>query len=150
MLLIMILQPTHIAVELVLHVWYSARLTSGMVQSLRESIQPAIADVVGRIADRLDGKIHVGGWGLRTCIMTAHLYKDQWRFVLAMLEKCHNLDETENSRRDIMLNDTRLDNRERILFALPPSRRVCTSKMRQDSILLPFRSYLEEFKFPNP
>ena len=150
MLLIMMLLPKDIAVELVLHVWYSARLTSDMVKLLHESIRPTIAEFVDEIVDQPDNKFLRKTCNFESSHVTVQFMKGQWKFVLAMLEKCHDIDKTEKSRMELMLHKERLDDRERILFAMPPSRRVAASRMRQEGILLPFGSCLEEFKFPNP
>ena len=150
MLLVTMLLPPHVATEIVPHVWYSARLTAGMVQSLQESVKPLIVDVVGKIVGKSSSVLLSKTWTFGTSVVSVRLYKEQWNFLLAMLEKGHRVDVTEKSRQDMMLNDTRLDFRERHLFKLPPSRRVCTSRMWKDGILLPFGSRLEEFSFPNP
>ena len=150
MLLITMLLPPPVAAEVVLHVWYSARLTSGMVHALQKSVKPLIADVVGKITGRSSSVLFSKTWTFGASAVSVRLYKEQWNFLLAMLEKDHRTDDTEGSRKYIMLNDTRLDYRERHLFLLSPSRRVCTDRMRKDGILLPFGSCLEEFSFPNP
>ena len=150
MLLITVLLSAPIAAELVLHVWYSARLTSDMVQSLQKFIKPLIADIVGKIVDRPSGVLYSKTWIFNTGTVSARLHKEQWSFMLAMLEKDHNVDTTEKSRKEIMLNHTRLDHRERSLLPLSPSRRVCADRMRQEGILLPFGSCLASFNFPNP
>ena len=152
MLLITMVLPSPVAAELVLHVWYSARLTSGMVQSLQKSVKPLIADVVGKIVGKSgSGSVILSKtWTFGARTVSARLYKEQWKFLLAMLEKGHNIEDTENSRKEIMLNDTRLDHVERHLFLLPPSRRLCSYRMRKEGVLLPFGSRLEKFSFPNP
>lgn len=148
-LLVSLLYSPPVAVELVLHVWYSARLTSGMVQSLEESVKPLIADVVGKVVGKSGSVLLAKIWTCGTGIVSARLYKEQWDLLLAKLEKGHRIDATENSRNDITLNDTRLDHKERNLFLLPPSGRVCTYRMRKEGILLPFGSRLERFSSPN-
>ena len=123
MLLITMLLPPGYAVELTLHLWYSARLTSDIVRSLEKTIKPLIEEVVGRIANRADSMLQSKTWTFGTGSISAPLYKRQWSFLLAMLEKAINIEDTESSRKFVMLNDTRLDYRERKLFSLPPSRR---------------------------
>ena len=150
MLLITVLLPPPIATESVLHVWYSARLTADMVQSLQRCIKPLIADIVRKIADRTSGVLYSKPWTFDKGTVSARLYKEQWSFMLALLEKDHNVDTTEKSRKEVMLNHTRLDHRERSLVPLSPSRRVCAARMRQEGILLPFGSCLASFSFPNP
>ena len=150
MLLITRLLSAPIAAELVLHVWYSARLTSDMVELLQRCIKPLIADVVGKIVSRPSGVLYSKTWTFDNGIVSVRLYKEQWSFMQAMLEKDHSVNTTENSRKEIMLNHTRLDHRERSLLPLSPSKRVCAARMRQEGILLPFGSCLASFNFPNP
>ena len=120
-----------------------------MVQSLQKTIKPLIADVVSKIVGKPSSVLFSKTWTFGTSKVSARLYREQWNFLLATLEKAHNIDDTENSCKFIMFNDTRLDYRERSLFLLSPSRRLCTHKMRKDGVLLPFGCCLEEFNFPN-
>lgn len=121
-----------------------------MIQSLEKSVKPLKADIVGKVVGKSGSVLLSKTWTFGTSIVSARLYKEQWNFSLAMLEKDQRIDDTENSRKDVMLNDTRLDHIERNLLLLPPSGRVCTYNMRKEGILLPVGSRLERFSFPNP
>ena len=150
LLLIAMLLPPVVASEVMLHIWYSARLKPHMLQAMHEHVTPLVADVVRQIRRKSKRVILSKTWTFGSKIVSARLYKDQWSSLLAMVSAHHELAETEKNRRYIMFNETRLDTRERRLCSLPPLRRLCASKMRQLGALVPFGSALEEFRVPNP
>lgn len=149
MLLLGMLQPPSVAAEVILHVWFSARLTSPILQKFKE-IGPLIADVVGKIRDRRADVLLSKTWSFGTRQVSVRMYKKQWNTLLAMLDADHDVAETERNRLHIMLNATRLDYQERHLLFLPPAQRVCSHKMRKTGVLVPFGSSLEQFNCPNP
>lgn len=80
LLILMFLQPP-VAAELVLHVWYSARLTSGMIQSLHRSVKRLIADVVPEIVVRSRSVLLSKTWTFGTGSVSARLYTERWNFL---------------------------------------------------------------------
>ena len=50
----------------------------------------------------------------------------------------------------MMLNATGLDTLEHRLLQMPPSWRVCTVKMRETGMLLPFGSCMDQYTCKNP
>ena len=150
LLLIAMLLPPVVASEVMLHIWYSARLKPHMLQAIRTHVTPLVADVVMKIMRRSKRVILSKTWTFGSKVVSARLYKDQWYSLLAMVSEDRELAETEESRRYIMLNEFRLDTRERHLCSLPPLRRLCASRIRRTGVLLPFGSCLEEYRVPNP
>lgn len=79
LLILMLLRPP-VAAELVLQVWYSARLTSGMIRSLHRSVKRLIADVVPETVVRSGSVLLSKTWTFGTGIMSARLYTERWNF----------------------------------------------------------------------
>lgn len=150
LLLIAMLLPPVVASEIMLHIWYSARLKPHMLQAIREHVTPLVVDIVSKIKRKSKRVILSKTWTSGSKVLSARLYKDQWNFLLSMISEDRELAETERNRRHIMFNETRLDTREQRLCSLPPMRRLCSNRMRQSGVLLPFGSSLEVFRVPNP
>ena len=149
-ILIAMLLPPVLASEVMIHIWYSARLKPHMLQALHEHVEPLVAGVVSKIKRKPKRVILSKTWTFGSRVLSVRLYKNQWNFLLAMVSERHELAETEKNRRCIMLSESRLDTRERRLCSLPPLRRLCAAKMRQFGVLLPFGSAMDEFRVPNP
>lgn len=81
MLFVLMLLRPPVPAELVLHVWYSARLTSGMIQSLHRSVKRLIADVVPKIVVRSGSVLLSKTWTFGTGIVSARLYTERWKFL---------------------------------------------------------------------
>lgn len=150
LLLIAILLPPATAPEVMLHIWYSARLKPHMLRAMHEHITPLVADVMIRIKRKSKRDILSKTWTFGSRVVSARLYKDQWEVLLAMVSASHDLAETELNRRHIMLDAKRLDTRELHLYSLPPLRRPSATRMRQSGVLLPFGSCRDAFRVPNP
>lgn len=150
LLLIAMLLPPVFASEVMLHIWYSARLKPYMLLAVREHVAPLIVDVVRKIKRSSKRVLLSKTWTFGSRIVSARLYKDQWTSLLAMISQNHDLVDTEPNRRFIMFHETRLDTRERYLCSLTPMRRLCSDKTRRYGVLVPFGASLEGFRVPNP
>lgn len=150
LLLIAMLLPPAAASEVMLHIWYSARLKPHMLRAIHQHVTPLVADVMIKIKRKSKRDILSKTWTFGSRVISARLYKDQWEHLLSMVSASHDLAETEMNRRYIMQNVTRLDTRERHLCSLPPLRRLSATRMRQSGVLLPFGSCLDSFRVPNP
>ena len=150
LLLIAMLMPPIAASDIMLHIWYSARLKPHMLQAINEHVTPLVVDVVSRIKRKSKRVILSKTWIFGSRVLSARLYKDQWDSLLAMVSTHHDFEETEKNRRYIMLNESRLDIRESLYYSLPPLRRLCADRMRESGVLLPFGSLLDAFSVPNP
>lgn len=149
-LLIAVLLPPVEAADLMLHVWYSGRITSSMQKMLKESVRSLIADVVEKIKSKNNHVLLSKTWTFGPREVSVRLYKPQWSFLLKMLDSHHDVSETEKHRLHVMLNGTRLDHFERYLYSQTPAGRVCSHRMRETGVLLPFGSCLEPFQCSNP
>ena len=149
-LLLSALLPPSEAADVILHVWYSARLTAQTMQVLREKIRPLILDLV---EDNEDESIHNllwRTWEFGSRKISACLYNYQWTSLFMYLNALHDLTKSEIQRLYVMLNKSRIDQTERDMFYQLPNVRLCSQKMRRTGILLPFGSCVDEFTFPNP
>lgn len=142
--------PPVIAAEMILHIWYSARLKPEMLQNVKDRVRPLIAQVVEDIEQKKNGTLLSATWTLGSRVLSIRLFKYQWDFILKLLDAEHPVSKSEAQRENVMLNHTRVDYRERMLFQMSPSRRVCSVKMRESGMLLPFGSCLDEYTCSNP
>lgn len=150
LLLIAALLPPAKAADLMLHVWYSGRITSGMLDFLKGPVRTLIADVVEKIKSKGDNILLSKTWTFGSMEVSGLLYKQQWSFLLKMLDACHEVTETEKHRLHIVLNRSHLDHQERQLYFQSPAGRVCSHKMRKTGVLVPFGMCLEQFQCSNP
>lgn len=150
LLLIAMLLPPIVASDVMLHIWYSARLKPHVLQAINKHVMPLVVDVISRIKRKSKRVILSKTWTFGSWVLSARLYKDQWNSLLAMISTHHDFEETEKNRRYIMLNETRLDIRESLYYSLPPLRRLCADSIRESGILLPFGSLLDPFSSPYP
>ena len=149
-LLVAVLLPPVEAADLMLHVWYSGRITSSMQKTLKKSVHSLIADVVGKIKSETDDTLLSKTWTFGSREISVRLSKKNWSFLLKTLDSHHGVSETERNRLHVMLNASRLDYLERHLYSQTPAGRVCSYKLRETGVLLPLGSCLENFQCPNP
>lgn len=160
------------AAEVILHVWYSARLTRGMLTVIDDYVRkvrlvPAfldftfskisglthvqpVADVVFKIKDKSDNVLQSKKWTFGSTDITVRLTKLQWKTVLAIIDAKPELSKTEEERRKVVLAPHRLDCRERELINLPGFGRLCSARFRETGVLAPLAWSLERFDCPNP
>ena len=148
--LVSVLLPPGEAADLMLHLWYSGRINSSMVEHLRTSVRNLIADVVDKIKNKRDDILLSKTWLFGPREISVRLHKYQWSCILKMLDSQHEVVEAEKHRLDVMLSASRLDHQERHLCTLTPARRACSQKMRRTGILARFGHCLEQFQYSNP
>ena len=148
--LVSVLLPPLEAADLMLHIWYSGRIKSSMLEFLRNSVRNLIADVVQKIKNKEDDVLLSKAWHFGAREISVRLHKYQWSCLLKMLDSQHEVVETERRRLDIMLNVSRLDHQERHLCTQTPAGRACSHKMRKTGVLAPFGLCLEQFQCSNP
>lgn len=149
LLILALIQSPDEAPETMLHVWYSARLTPNIANTLREKVKPMIADVVRKIQDKKDTIILSKTWTCGNASVSVRLNKPQWIFVLKMLETEMTVEMTENKRKHIMLHKDRLDFRERRWWNFLGAMRYSEHKLLETGILLPFGYCIDDFTYPN-
>lgn len=149
MLLLAAQLPPLDAAELILHVWYSGRLSKGMLAAIETYVKEPVAAVVAKIEGKRSDVMQSKKWTYGAVQITVCLYKPQWTMLLQILEAKHEVQKTEEERRKVVLAPIRLDYRDRELYSLPGSRRMCSTKFRETGVLAPFGSCLERFDCSN-
>ena len=150
MLLISAQLPPQEAAELIIHLWYSARLNRGMLDALDKYAREPIADIVSKIKEKPNDVIQSKKWTFGTAEITVRLYKPQWTTLLQILDTKHNITKTEQERLKVVLAPSRIDYRDRELCNLPGSSRLCSTRFRTTGVLAPFGSALSHFDCANP
>ncbi|CAL8583940.1 hypothetical protein XPA_009550 [Xanthoria parietina] len=150
MLLIAAQLPPAEAAEVILHVWYSARLTRGMLTVIDDYVRKLVADVVFKIKDKADNVLQSKKWTFGSTDITVRLTKSQWKTLLAIIDAKPDLSKTEEERRKVVLAPHRLDCRDRELLTLPGFGRLCSARFRETGVLAPLAWSLERFDCPNP
>jgi hypothetical protein len=139
-------------VDCMLHIWYSAMITTEHLDFIRLHLRHLISDVVSKIATRSDDAILGKTWSFAAGSCRAELTKVQWNALPSFLDVPSGLsaERAQKIRRAITMAPERIDHIHRHLFAQKSVHRVCLRKFRHDGILLPFGSPRQPFVVPNP
>jgi hypothetical protein len=140
------------AVDSMLHIWYSAMITTAHLDFVRLYLRPLIDDVVTKIATKSDDAILGKTWSFAAGSCRAELIKVQWNSLLSFLEVPPGIssEKAQEIRRTITMAPERIDHLHRHLYAQKSVHRVCLQKFRHDGILLPFGCSRQPFVVPNP
>ena len=151
MLLTSLVFPPVVAAEIMLHIWYSARLRLRMLQNVKDHVRPLIAQVLKESEQRKHYTLLSGTWTFGSRVLSLCLCKGQWEYILMMLDAKHPVSNSEVHKQQYMkLNATALDTLEHRLLQMPPSWRVSIVKMRESGMLLPFGCCLDQYSCQNP
>ena len=151
MLLTSLVFPPVVAAEIMLHIWYSARLKPKMFQDVKDRVRPLIAQVLKGFEQRKHYTLLSGTWTFGSRVVSLCQCKGQWEYILMMLDTKHPVSNSEVHKQQYMkLNAPGLDTLEHRLLQMPPSWRVCIVKMRESGMLLPFGCCLGEYTCQNP
>ena len=139
------------AAEVILHIWYSALLSTKASQAIRTYVLPLVEDVVGKIKNKSSDIIQSKIWIFGTRTLRLCLYKAQWKALLVKLIPLSSASEvTESNRQAVMLAPSRQDYLDRALLLQPPRHRQCTMRFRETGVLLPFSHDTGAYTIPNP
>ena len=150
MLLTSLVFPPAIAAEIMLHIWYSARLKPKMLQDVKDRVRPLIVQALKKFEQETNDNLLSETWTFGSRVLSLCLYEGQWRFILMMFDAKHPVSNSEIHKQYMMLNATGMDILEHQLSQMSPSRRVCIVRMRESGMLLPFGSCLDEYTCQNP
>lgn len=141
-----------VAIPTILHLWYSALITEEMYRALRDDILPLIQEVCSKIREKPLASLQAKTWKYGTRSVRLVLQKEQWDRLPSYLEVPSGLSaaQAHQIRIATMLAPERRDYIDRAMFTRPPAMRVCTTRFREDGILLPFGSPRTNFNTPNP
>ena len=138
------------AVEAIIHLWYSASIRPDHEDMLRCVIEPAVEDVVQKVALKDGDVLCAKTFPLANGSLRVVLRKDQWQKLLRMLTTSHNAQKAKRSRTHISL--LREDHIDRNLFQIRTGlhRRVSKLRFREQGLLLPFGALSKDFTCVNP
>lgn len=140
------------AIDGMVHVWYSAKITAKHADLLRTHIRALISDIVGKTAGKAPNTLLGKTWSFPQGTVRVELEKWQWDAFLAYFDVPSGLTSTraDEIRREITMAPSRQDQRHRHMCAEKPAHRLCPMKYREDGILLPFGASRGDFIAPNP
>lgn len=145
-LLISTLSPPEEAANLMLHVWYSARLTPRMIQTLEGHVRHFIAEGVESCQAISEAdQVQSMEWKFDSRVLRISLCTWQWEHILKILDSRPSLNEAERRRKQVVLAETHVDTRDRQYNLLRPSERVSVHKLRETGVLLPFGLGVNEY-----
>ncbi|KAI1388290.1 uncharacterized protein F4822DRAFT_240795 [Hypoxylon trugodes] len=140
--------------ETLIHVWYSAMITSDMLSQLESKVKPLVKEACFWTPFRESGDVLRKKWDFQSgASLDVSIERDTWSQLLKFLEVPEHL--TAAKARDVriatMLAPERQDYRDRWGFKdASPSMRVARQRFREDGILLPFGHPRLKFDIPNP
>lgn len=150
MLLVATQLPPADAAEVILHFWYSARLTQGMLRIIDKYVKDPVAELVAKLQKKPNDVLLSKRWTYGAVDVVVRLYKQQWTILLQILESKHDVTKTEAERLKVVLAPSRIDYRDRELYGISGSRRICSTKFRESGVLAPFGTCLDHFDSSNP
>ena len=135
-----------------LHVWYSAFLSTTHMEILTTRVRPFIEDVVMKIADKPNNKIlSRKTWNFGNRTLSAALTKGQWNTLLTLLSPSEiALNDARHVRKQTTLAPHRVDYRDRNSYCQTPHLRLGAELFREEGVLLPLTHSKSTFEIPNP
>ncbi|KAJ6114080.1 hypothetical protein N7512_007525 [Penicillium capsulatum] len=137
-----------------IHLWYSASLTSDIISELASRVKPLFVDVCRQISSTPAGEIVEKSWFFSNGKSLRLALKKQYWFSLQDLCDVPSNLTRQNAldiRKAITLAPERRDYRDRWYYKdATPSVRVSKQRFREDGLLLPFGSDRLSFDIPNP
>lgn len=140
------------AADCVLHVWYSAALTTAHIDLLNSAVRPLIADVCAKIADKTPAAVLGKTWSLESGSVRLVLPKERWLQLLAFFQLPGGVtaERARQLRQAVTLAPERRDYLDRALYAKPPAHRLGAIRFREHGVLLPFGQSRDAYSVPNP
>ncbi|KAI9810023.1 MAG: hypothetical protein M1827_006721 [Pycnora praestabilis] len=152
MLLIALQCSSNEAADIILHIWYSARISIKASRAISTFVLPLAEAVVIKIKDKSPTTIFSKTWEFGTRSLRLSLLKKQWQALVPKLAALSAAvsPKTESNRRAVMLAPTRQDHVDRAILTQPERHRQCTMRFREMGVLLPFSGDARPYKIPNP
>ncbi|KAG7002098.1 hypothetical protein G7Y79_00029g063940 [Physcia stellaris] len=150
MLLVATRLPPADAAEVIVPLWYSARLTQAMLKIVEQYVKDPVAELVAKLQGKPEDVLLSKKWTYGASEVVVRLYKQQWTTLLQILESKHDVTKTEAERLKVVLAPSRVDYRDRELYGISGFRRICSTKFRESGVLAPFGSCLDQFQWSNP
>ncbi|KAL4973168.1 hypothetical protein BDW66DRAFT_168860 [Aspergillus desertorum] len=140
LLVALVVDDVDIAVDCIIHLWYSAFIRESDLNILQQQVRPLIDEICMKTAAKLRHSFRVV------------LAKSAWSQLLQSLDVSPGLDaqRAQAVRTNVTLAESRKDYRDRYLYCISPAHRVAYHKFREDGLLVPFGFPRGEFQVPNP
>lgn len=142
------------AVECLIHIWYSAKITQAHLDILDKKIRPLISEMceVFRIVSEKENGHWTKAWEFGERSLKVQLSSSEWIQVLDYMRVPVGLSiqQADTIRRNTSLAADRVDFVEYLLDQHTPSERLTRSRYREDGMLLPFGHSRSTFTIPNP
>ena len=154
LLLIATLDDCHDPIDIMFHLWYSGRITSKHMETIRTQIAPMCARYSRTPSSEFQDKypLHELTVTLRMGSIRIALPVRLWKKIDVIIHKAHDPQHTEANRKTVIL--ARGDHFDRCLFLYhlnkSLSRRSSRVKFRETGVLLPFGASQASFTVTNP
>ncbi|KAL4805432.1 hypothetical protein BDV18DRAFT_140850 [Aspergillus unguis] len=139
------------AVDLMIHLWYSAFITASHVKILQQQIQPLIDKVALHCKKHKAPGTLTKTWHFGSRTLRLSLHSSEWTRLSSMFQLPEGLtvEKAKSIRRSVMMNGKAKDATERKLYCMRPPRRQAHVEFRAEGILLPFEYPQHGFIIPN-
>lgn len=140
------------AAEYVLHVWYSALLTTPCSYMLVNKLKPMIEDVCKKTTRKIGSVLLAKTWKFGESSLRLALTRDNWLALLPYFDVPQGLtkETAQTVRRRVVSAPERIDHLHGVFCSKSPSSRLGIAKFRDDGMLLPFGQPRGAFTVPNP
>jgi hypothetical protein len=151
-ILMLSLEDAEEAADCILHVWYSAQLTTKHMDLLNDTVQPLIRETCYLLKKMNCPKnLMTKKWKFGDRSIHITLAKQMWFKALECLALPQRVSHEEiMSRRTQAIQSETTDMLEKLLFLEDPGHRLSRVKFREDGILLPYSNSRKEHGTPNP
>lgn len=150
LLLIMLVEDPHQAVESAIHIWYSAFIRPTEAGLLANIISPMVENVCAKIANRGPKSLQAKTWKIGKCSLRLVLEKESWKALLSYFRAPSSLTLQKAKELRVAITRKYTSDKHRDLVVLQPHHRVSNDKFREDGLLLPFGHARDDFTIPNP
>lgn len=152
LLVALVVDDTDVAVDCIIHLWYSALILESDLSILQQQVRPLIDDICIKTAAKPPDTILGKTWTFGQRSLRVVLARSEWNQLLRLLDVPPGLDAQQalTIRADVTLAESRKDYRDRYMYCLPPAHRVPFHKFREDGLVVPFGFSRGEFQVPNP
>jgi hypothetical protein len=148
----LVAQDINLAVDCMIHIWYSVLVPKSVTDFLKTSIYPLIETICKKIENKKPESVLGKTWTFGSRSLRLVLPKEKWTSLLSYFEVPDGLSpgKARDVRAAIAMAEERRDYRERNMILQPPAHRICVIRYREDGILLPFGNCRDQFDIPNP
>ena len=140
--------------EALIHVWYSASISSYVLSLLQDRVKPLITEVCNKIANKTPSTALGKTWRFSDGRPLRLVLKQKdWLRLADFLDLPEGvgLEDAAAIRRAVTLAPERSDYRDRWFFKdSSPFMRIAKQKFREDGVLMPFGHPQTAFDKPNP